>query len=72
MLEKLENSSQPEELSLILNNNKASALNILGRYSESIVLLEKCLRYREKDYFFKNLGDAYYSISIYEKAIYNY
>lgn len=47
-------------------------MNILGRYSESIVLLEKCLRYREKDYFYKNLGDAYYSISIYEKAIYNY
>ena len=30
------------------------------------------MRYREKDYFFKNLGDAYFSISIYEKAIYNY
>lgn len=45
---------------------------MLGRYSESIVLLEKCLRYREKDYFYKNLGDAYYSVSIYEKAIYNY
>lgn len=59
-------------MSLILNNNKTAALNILGRYSESIVLLERCLRYREKDYFYKNLGDAYFSISIYEKAIYNY
>ena len=45
---------------------------MLGRYSESIVILERCLRYREKDYFYKNLGDAYFSISIYEKAIYNY
>jgi|JI10StandDraft_1071094.scaffolds.fasta_scaffold2061385_1 tetratricopeptide (TPR) repeat protein len=59
-------------MSLILNNNKTAALNMLGRYSESIVILERCLRYREKDYFYKNLGDAYFSISIYEKAIYNY
>lgn len=36
------------------------------------MILERCLRYREKDYFYKNLGDAYFSISIYEKAIYNY
>lgn len=26
----------------------------------------------KKDIFFKNLADAYYSIGIYEKAIYNY
>ena len=56
----------------MINNNKAAALNVLGRYSESIVLLERCIRCREKDYFYKNLGDAYFSISIYEKAIYNY
>jgi hypothetical protein len=39
MLEKMENSSEPEEKALIINNNKAAALNILGRYSESIMLL---------------------------------
>lgn len=62
----------PEEMAFLINNNKSAALNILGRYSESIVILEKCLRCREKDYFYKNLGDAYFSISIYDKAIYNY
>ena len=30
------------------------------------------MRHREKDLFYKNLGDAYSSISIYEKAIYSY
>jgi tetratricopeptide (TPR) repeat protein len=59
-------------MSLIIDNNKAASLNMMGRYSESIVLLEKCLRIREKDYFYKNLGDAYFSVSIYDKAIYNY
>jgi hypothetical protein len=39
MLEKLINSNQPEDLALIINNNKAAALNILGRYSESIMIL---------------------------------
>ena len=72
MLEKLERRNKPEELSMILSNNKAASLNVLGRYSESIVVLEGCLRHREKDYLFKNLGDAYFSISIFEKAIYNY
>jgi hypothetical protein len=33
MLERLESSLDYEELSLIISNNKAAALNILGRYS---------------------------------------
>ena len=44
----------------------------MGRYSESIVILEKCLAYKEKDTLYKNLADAYLSIGIFEKAIYNY
>jgi tetratricopeptide (TPR) repeat protein len=30
------------------------------------------LKYQEKDTLFKNLADAYFSIGIFEKAIYNY
>lgn len=30
------------------------------------------MKFKEKDCLYKNLGDAYFSISIYEKAIYNY
>lgn len=44
----------------------------MGRYSESIFVLEKCLRHCEKDTLLKNLGDAYFSASILDKAIYNY
>jgi len=53
-------------------NNKCAAFNLMGRYSESIRILEDCLKYKEKDSLYKNLGDAYFSLSIYEKAIYNY
>lgn len=59
-------------MTLHLHNNKAAALNMLGRYSESIVVLEKCLKYRRKHYFYKNLGDAYFSLGIPEKAAMNY
>ena len=45
---------------------------MLGRYSESITLLEKCLRYRRKHYFYKNLGDSYFFLGIHEKAVANY
>lgn len=30
------------------------------------------MKYQEKDTLFKNLADAYFSIGIFEKAIYNY
>ena len=68
----MEDSPQYNELSIHINNNKAAALNCLGRYSESISILERCIEYLKKDIFYKNLADAYYSIGIYEKAIYNY
>ena len=68
----MEDSHEYNDLSLHINNNKAAALNMLGRYSESISILEKCLQYSKKDIFYKNLGDAYYSIGIFEKAIFNY
>ena len=45
---------------------------MLGRYSEAIVALEKCLTVQDDPLTYKNLGDAYYSIGIYEKAVYNY
>jgi len=45
---------------------------MLGRYSESIVVLEKCLKFRRKHYFYKNLADAYFSLGIPEKAAINY
>lgn len=45
---------------------------MLGRYSESISILEKCLEHSNKDIYFKNLGDAYFSIGILEKAAFNY
>jgi rhomboid protease GluP len=45
---------------------------MLGRYSESIVVLEKCLKFRRKHYFYKNLADAYFSLGIPEKAAMNY
>ena len=34
--------------------------------------MEKCLQYSKKDIFYKNLGDAYFSIGIHEKAVYSY
>ena len=36
------------------------------------MILEKALAYKEKDTLYKNLADAYFSIGIFEKAIYNY
>ncbi len=45
---------------------------MLGRYSESIFVLEKCLKFRRKHYFYKNLADAYFSLGIPEKAAINY
>ena len=72
MLEQLEDSPEASKLSVHISNNKAAALNTLGRYSESISILEKCLEYASKDIYFKNLGDAYFSIGIYEKAAFNY
>ena len=71
MLEKLARSGC-SEVGGSISNNKTVALNILGRYSESIVILEECLRHWQSEKLFKNLGDAYFSIGIYEKAIYNY
>jgi hypothetical protein len=35
----IEDKSDEFELTLHLHNNKAAALNMLGRYSESIVVL---------------------------------
>jgi tetratricopeptide (TPR) repeat protein len=55
-----------------IGNNKAAALNLLGRYSESIGVLERLLEKGGRDVLYKNLGDAYCSIGIYEKAIINY
>ena len=53
-------------------NNKAAALNILGRYSESIMILEESLIHFEHAKMYKNLGDAYFLIGINEKCQYNY
>jgi tetratricopeptide (TPR) repeat protein len=72
ILEQLEDRPQANELSIHINNNKAAALNMLGRYSESIGILEKCLAFAKRDVYYKNLGDAYFSIAIFEKAIFNY
>ena len=55
-----------------LENNKSAALNMLGRFSEAIVLLEKRIKFKEKDTLYKNLADAYYFSSNYNKAIYYY
>lgn len=72
MLEQLEDSPEAGKLSVHISNNKAAALNTLGRYSESISILEKCLEYSCKDIYYKNLGDSYFSIGIYDKAAFNY
>lgn len=45
---------------------------MLGRYSESISILEKFVQQSERDIYHKNLGDAYFSIGIFEKAVLNY
>lgn len=45
---------------------------MLGRYSEAIVLLEKCIKLKQKDNLLKNLADAYYFNSNYAKAIFYY
>lgn len=66
------NTPEEYECSLHIHNNRAAALNMLGRYSESITLLEQCLRYRRKHYFYKNLADAYFHLNIPEKAVMNY
>ena len=36
------------------------------------MVLEKCLRSRRKNYFYKNLADAYFCLGIPEKASMNY
>ena len=71
-LEKLSHSDASNELSWHLNINKSAALNKLGRYSESIVILEECLKFKQQAKLFKNLGDAYFSIGIFEKSNYYY
>ena len=48
-----------------INNNRAVALLMLGRYSEAIDGLEKSLSVEESSLTYKNLGDAYHSIGIY-------
>jgi tetratricopeptide (TPR) repeat protein len=58
--------------SINIHNNKAVALIMLGRYSEAIPLLERCMQVKEIDRLFKNLADAFFQIGIYEKAAYNY
>jgi tetratricopeptide (TPR) repeat protein len=35
-------------------------------------MLEVCLAHTKRDTYYKILGDAYFSIAIYEKAIFNY
>ena len=72
ILLKIEDTPEEFELTLHLHNNRAAALNMLGRYSESIMVLEKCLRSRRKNYFYKNLADAYFCLGIPEKASMNY
>ena len=47
-------------------------MNLLGRFSESIQILERCLQVCKKDILYKNLGDAYYNLGITEKAVFNY
>jgi tetratricopeptide (TPR) repeat protein len=72
ILLRIEDKAEEFEVTLHLHNNRAAALNMLGRYSESIVVLEKCLKFRRKHYFYKNLADAYFSLGIPEKAAMNY
>ena len=36
------------------------------------MILQKCLRFRRKHYFYKNLADAYFCLGIPEKAAMNY
>jgi tetratricopeptide (TPR) repeat protein len=72
MLDRLESANEAESLSTNIINNKAAALNILGRYSEAIFILEQNMSHIEKDTSYKNLADSYYSIGMLEKAIGNY
>lgn len=34
--------------------------------------MEKCVEYKPRDIYYKNLGDAYYCVGILEKAVKNY
>ena len=52
------------EIKIDFMNNKAAALNVLGRYSESIMILEEYLVHFEHAKMYKNLGDAYFFIGI--------
>jgi tetratricopeptide (TPR) repeat protein len=52
--------------------NKSAALNSIGRYSESIMLLEAEAIHFEEAKMYKNLADAYYFVGINEKCQYNY
>lgn len=71
-MEQVQDSPEAGDISEHLLNNKAAALNMLGRYSESISILEKCIEKKPKEIYYKNLADAYFSIGINEKAVLNY
>lgn len=55
-----------------LTINKSAALNLLGRYSETITLIEEKAGKTENERLHKNLGDAYHNIGVADKAIYHY
>lgn len=52
--------------------NKTAALNIMGRFSETIKILEKYLILKKHEKLYKNLGDALMSLGKYHEAIKNY
>lgn len=45
---------------------------MMGRYSEAVPVLERCLQIKESDRLYKNLADAFFLLGIPEKAVYNY
>lgn len=51
--------------------NKSAALNNLGRYSETIRLLDD-YKSSENDKIHKNIADAFYNINVLDQAIYHY
>lgn len=71
-LDRIEYSAESDDLMININNNKAAALNLLGRSSEAILLLEHCLKLKEKDTMLKSIGDSYFSLGKLEKAIQSY
>ena len=56
----------------VLLVNKSAALNNLGRYSETIKLLEEQAKHSDNDKIHKTIADAYNSINVLDKAIYHY